>query len=113
MDDYIEQSDDDWRPALTRLRTICLERLTGHVEKMAYGMPTYFASDRPEVAFAKQVKYLSLYIMKSDVIDAHRTDLVGLDVGKGCVRFRRHDQIDWALVDTLIRDSGHSPSAPC
>jgi uncharacterized protein YdhG (YjbR/CyaY superfamily) len=81
--DYVFKVDRDWRPVVERLRAACRKYLTGYEEAMAYGMPTYHLNGQPEVAFARQAKYFSIYIMKEEVLDAHRQDLQGLSLGKG------------------------------
>jgi uncharacterized protein YdhG (YjbR/CyaY superfamily) len=113
VDDYLAHQGDEWRPVLERLRAACLHHLAGYREAMAYGMPTYAKGDRPAIAFAKQAKYLSLYVMKKEVLDAHRLALRGLDVGKGCIRFVRPDQIDWELIETLLVGTAGSTADPC
>ena len=111
--DYVAEVDADWRPVMVQLRTACREYLTGYEETMAYGMPTYKLNGQPEVAFARQVKHFSLYIMKEEVLDAHRHDLRGLSLGKGCVRYKRPDQIDWAVVRTLLKETKASAARAC
>jgi len=111
--DYVSQVDGIWRPVVERLRSLCLEHLHGYREQMSYGMPTYEIDGKPEIAFARQVKYLSLYVMKQGVLDAHRAALGQVSVGKGCIRFTRPEQIDWSLVESLIRGSAESSESPC
>jgi uncharacterized protein YdhG (YjbR/CyaY superfamily) len=113
VDDYIAQVDGPWRAPIERLRAACQERLHGYQELMSYGMPTYTVGGEPEIAFAKQVQYLSLYIMKKGVLDAHRGDLRDLSLGKGCVRYRRPDQIDWPVVELLLKETVQSTESPC
>jgi uncharacterized protein YdhG (YjbR/CyaY superfamily) len=113
VQDYVDNVDADWRPIVQQLRALCKEHLTGYQETMTYGMPTYKLNGRPEAAFARQVKYFSLYIMKEEVLDAHRPDLRGLSLGKGCVRYRRPDQIDWAVVRTLLKETNASAARAC
>jgi hypothetical protein len=73
---------------------------------MRHGMPTNGEEDEPEVAFANQAKYHSLYVMKKHVLDPHRSELPGLHVGKRCIRYARPDQIhDWILVERLPQDT--------
>lgn len=50
---------------------------------MAYGMPGYRRDSVIEVGFASQKQYISLYMLKQSVLDAHRAELAGLSVGKG------------------------------
>ena len=57
------------------------------------------------MAFGKQAHYLTLYILKQPVFDSHRIELAGLSLGKGCIRFRRPDQIDWDVVTSLLADT--------
>jgi hypothetical protein len=59
------------------------------------------------------VQYLSLYILQQSVLDAHRNELAGLSVGKGCVRFRRTDQVDWAVVTSLLSATRASDGEIC
>jgi hypothetical protein len=66
-----------------------------------------------EVSFAKQARYLSLYILKKPVLDAHRAELAGLSVGKGCVRYRLLEQVDWDIVALLLADTCKSSDAVC
>ena len=82
-------------------------------EKMEYGMPSYLRDGTVEVAFAKQARHLSLYLAKQGVLDGHRAALAGLSVGKGCIRYRRPDQIDWNVVTDLLAGTRASSEAPC
>jgi len=113
VDRYLEGFTGEWRTVLDRLRGRCTELLTGYEEHMAYGMPAYRRSGKVEISFAKQANYLSLYVLKSDVLDAAREDLAGADVGKGCVRYRRAALIDWAVVDRLLEATAASYDPPC
>ena len=111
--DYVSNVDEIWRPTVERFRVSCLEHLHDSRELMAYGMPTYEIEGRPVIAFARQVKHLSLYVMKKGVLDAHRSELANLSLGKGCVRFQRPEQINWTLVESLLRESADSKELPC
>jgi uncharacterized protein YdhG (YjbR/CyaY superfamily) len=110
---YIEEQPSDWQPTLKKLRSACRRELQGYAESMQYGMPAYARADQVEVTFAKQAQYLSLYILKKPVLDAHRGDLAGLSLGKSCIRYRRPDQIDWTLVSRLLADTDKAASDIC
>ena len=110
---YISQQPAEWQLALTRLRTACRDHLAGYTEVMAYGMPGYERAGHVEVGFGKQARYLSLYILKQPVFEAHRAELAGLSLGKGCIRYRRPDQIDWGVVSRLLADTCASSDAIC
>jgi hypothetical protein len=66
-----------------------------------------------EVGFGKQARYLSLYILKQPVFEAHRAEFAGVSLGKGCIRFRRPEQIDWAIVSRLLVDTYTSTDRAC
>jgi uncharacterized protein YdhG (YjbR/CyaY superfamily) len=113
VDEYLDEYDGEWREALIQLRSTCKTLLAGYDEVMAHGMPTYGRSGRIEVSFAKQAQYLSVYILKEAILDLHRAELAGLSVGKGCIRYRRVDQIDWNLIAQLLVDTTRIEGQPC
>jgi hypothetical protein len=80
---------------------------------MRYGMPAYSRGDQIEVGFGLQAKYLSLYILKQSVFEAQRAQLAGLSLGKGVIRYRRPDQIDWGVVAGLLAQTRASTDAVC
>jgi uncharacterized protein YdhG (YjbR/CyaY superfamily) len=110
---YIDEQDPEWQPALKKLRALCRRELRGFAEGIAYGMPSYSRAGQVEVSFAKQARYLSLHILQKPVLDAYRKQLAGISVGKGCIRYRRPDQIDWHLVASLLADANASLAAVC
>jgi len=70
---------------------------------MSHGMPSYLRDDVLEVAFASQKSHISLYILRRAALEANAGRLAGLSVGKGCIRFRRPEQIDPDTVRALLR----------
>ena len=110
---YIEEQPPQWQPTLRKLRAACRKQLRGYTERMAYGMPSYEYQGQVEVGFGKQAHYLSLYILKQPVFDAHIAELAGLSLGKGCIRYRRPEQIDWDVVSALLADTSRSTATIC
>jgi uncharacterized protein YdhG (YjbR/CyaY superfamily) len=110
---YIDEQPQEWQPTLKQLRALCPRELRGFSEDMAYRMPSYSRAGQVEVGFGKQARYLSLYILKQPVLDAHRKQLAGISTGKGCIRYRRPDQIDWAVVTSLLSDTDASEAEIC
>jgi hypothetical protein len=47
------------------------------------------------------------------VIAAHRAQLAGLSVGKGCIRYSRPEKIDFAVVEQLLIATRDSAAEPC
>jgi uncharacterized protein YdhG (YjbR/CyaY superfamily) len=113
VEGYLADVPEERRQALETLRTLCLDELAGYEEGMQYGMPSYSRDGSTvEVAFASQRNYISLYVLQS-VIRANAHLLAGLSVGKGCIRFKRPDQIDPTVVRPLLSDSAADKGAIC
>ncbi len=110
---YIAEQPVEWQRTLKTLRAACRKHLDGYSEVMAYGMPSYVREGAAEVSFARQAHYLSLYILNKSVLDANRSRLAGLDVGKGCVRYRHPGQLDWDVVADLLVATASSKSPVC
>ena len=112
VDGYLAELPDERREALTRLRELCRAELPGFTEKMSYGMPAY-ELDGNGVAFASQKQYISFYLLRTDVRRAFTERLAGHDMGKGCLRFRKPEQIDYDLVRDLLRATAAEPGPVC
>ena len=111
---YLEEVPQERRAALIQLHQLCKQVLVGCLPTMTYGMPGYQKpGGEVEVAFASQKNYISLYILHSEVLDQHRPELPHLSLGKGCIRFRKPDQIDFDLVEKLLEESWQSKTKTC
>ncbi|WP_406284576.1 iron chaperone [Embleya sp. NBC_00896] len=110
---YLAGMPEGRREALTRLRQLCRAELTGFDEVMAYGMPVYERDGTAEIAFAGQKHYISFYLMRSDVREAFEERLAGQDMGKGCLRFRRPESIDFDLLRDLLKATAARPGKVC
>ena len=65
-------------------------------------MPAYSRDGSTEISWASQKRYISLYVLRSDVLDAHRRRLAHLSVGKGCIRYRSPEAVDFAVVRSIL-----------
>ena len=110
---YIQEAPAERRAYLSRLRALCLEVLDGYEEVMEYGMPGYKRNGVGEVGFASQKNYISLYIVKADVVQANRELLGGLSVGKGCIRYSSVKKMDFDVVRKLLEDTVRSTGEVC
>ncbi|MEU9622335.1 MULTISPECIES: DUF1801 domain-containing protein [unclassified Streptomyces] len=112
---YLAEVPEERRDALARLRELCRAELAGFGEVMAYGMPAYERDGAVEIAFAAQKQYISFYLMRGDVREAFAERLAGQDMGKGCLRFRKAEAIDYDLVRDLLRATATAagPGAVC
>jgi uncharacterized protein YdhG (YjbR/CyaY superfamily) len=114
VEEYLAEVPEEQRPALETLRELCLDELTGYEEGMQYGMPSYSRDGNAvEVAFARQKNYISLYVLRESIIEANTHLLNGLSVGKGCIHFKRPEQIDPAIVRPLLSDSAADTGPIC
>ena len=111
VDEYLETVPPQRLAALTRLRELCAQTLEGYRESMEYGGPCYSKNGVIEVGFMSQKQYISFYVLKKDVVDKYRDQLK--DAGKGCIRYRRPEQIDFDLVERLLRGTVESSGKIC
>lgn len=113
VDEYLAEAPEARREALAALRALCREELAGFREVMAYGMPSYEREGKGEIAFADQKRYISFYLMRTDVRDAFADRLASHDMGKGCLRLRDPRTIDFTLVRDLLRATAATPGTAC
>lgn len=112
---YLEEVSEARRPVLEQLRRLCCDILKGFDESMCYGMACYIRNGEAEVAFASQKQYISLYILRTDVMQAHRALLQGkgISVGKGCIRYSSPGAIDFAVVAQILQATQSSQGLVC
>lgn len=104
VDEWMGEIEPARRPVFERLRGLCRERLTGWQEGMHWGMPGYgpVGSDCL-VAFNSQKRHLAFYAGEV-AVERFASDLAGVDCGKGCVRYRKPEQVDFAVVAAMLDD---------
>jgi hypothetical protein len=65
--------------------------------------------DTAKVGLSSRAQYISLYVCAADaeghVAERYRDRLPRADIGKGCVRFKRFDDLDPAAVKDLLREA--------
>ena len=69
---------------------------------MRYGMPGYELGGVVEIGFASQKRSISFYVLRRAALQANVDRLTGFSVGKGCIRFRRPEEIDEGTVRALL-----------
>jgi uncharacterized protein YdhG (YjbR/CyaY superfamily) len=113
VDEYLKEVPVDRLPALQKLRDLCVTHLAGFEESMAYGLPGYSRAGTVEVGFASQKNNIALYILRKDVLDVHRSKFAPSAVGKGCIRYRNPNQIDFDLVRQMLIATVKSEGIVC
>ena len=112
---YLNEVPAGRKDALKKLRELCRTHLTGFTESMDYGGPTYSRNGEAEVGFMSQKHYIGLYILRTDVMKTHRTQLErrGVSVGKGAIRYSSPERIDYHVVESMLRATVKSTGPVC
>ncbi|WP_297514199.1 DUF1801 domain-containing protein [uncultured Caulobacter sp.] len=101
VDDFLREVEPARRPALDRLRAMCVERFGARAERMAFGMPSYGDPKTPLISFNSQKQYIALYAGRA-ALDAFPDRMKGVDRGGGCARWKKPEAIDFELVADIL-----------
>ncbi|MEQ1746154.1 MAG: DUF1801 domain-containing protein [Saprospiraceae bacterium] len=125
-EDYMGKLPEDRKAAITTLRKTILDNLpSGFSETIGYGMMGYvvphglypagyhcdpqqplpfmgFASQKNFVSFYHMGLYASPALMEWFVSEYPKHTKARLDMGKSCIRFKKMDQIPFALIGELV-----------
>lgn len=112
---YLDEVPAERKAALTQLRSLCCTTLKGFEESMQYGGPCYTRNGVVEIGFASQKNFIGLYILRNDVMDAHRNLLKGkgISLGKGCIRYSKPEKIDFKVVELMLKATHESTGVIC
>ncbi len=99
ISEYLEELPPDRRSALKELRALIHRVAPKTVEAMQYGLPAF----GDLCALASQKNYMSLYVCESDIVKAHLGQLGKVSCGKGCIRFKRLDDLNLSAVESILR----------
>jgi uncharacterized protein YdhG (YjbR/CyaY superfamily) len=112
---YLKEAPAERRAALTKLRDLCRATLTDFEESMEYGGPCYSRNGVVEVGFASQKHFIGLYILRTDVMNAHKhlLKVKGVSHGKGCIRYSKPERIDFNVVEQMLRATQESRGVVC
>ena len=112
---YIEEAPAERQETLRRLRDLCRAELRGFEETLDYGGPSYKRNGEVEVGFASQKHFIGLYILRTDVMNAHRDQLrgKGISLGKGAIRYSKPERIDFDVVRSMLRGTVKSTGPVC
>jgi hypothetical protein len=126
-DQYINLLTEDRKEAIGKLRKVILDNLPeGFVETMAYGMIAYVVPHSiypngyhcdpkqalPFISIASQKNYIALHhlgiygstqLLDWVIAEYPKHSKTKLDMGKGCIRFKKIDQIPFNLIVELCK----------
>ncbi len=104
-EDYFNALPEARRKDLSVLRDRIRSLLPKAQETMACKMPTY-EIDGFVCAIASQKHHMSLYLCDAALLEKYKNALAHLDLGKGCVRFKKLEDLPMDAVEALIREAG-------
>jgi uncharacterized protein YdhG (YjbR/CyaY superfamily) len=82
---------------------------------MRYGNRSFSRNGAVEVGFAGQKNFIGLYVLRTDVMEAH-THLLegkGISFGKGAIRYSKPERIDFIVVERMLRGTLKSTGPTC
>lgn len=101
--EYIAALEDDWRKDKVKaLRAIIKEKAPNLKEGINYKMLSYSDDRGPAFHLNAQKNYVSFYVGNASKVDPNGVLLKGIDVGKGCVRFKKTIDISETRIDEFI-----------
>jgi uncharacterized protein YdhG (YjbR/CyaY superfamily) len=122
VDDYLSELPDDRREAIKKVRALVKKNLPkGYKERMSYGMitwdvpletfpDTYNGQPLCYIGLANQKNYMSLYLVnvygdpkrEKELRDGFDKAGKKLDMGKGCVRFKKLDDLPLDVIGKVV-----------
>ena len=108
VDAYIAALPAERRADMEELRALVHEAIAGVSERMAYKMPGFETTDLV-CCIAAQKRHFSIYICDPDLLDRFRDQLAGLDLGKGCIRFKWFEQLPRTALRELLQAAAAAP----
>lgn len=104
VDAWLAERAPERRAIFEELRSACRAELPGWDERMMWGMPGYGPpGEASVVSFNDQKRHIALYPGPT-AIERFADRLAGIDCGKGCIRYRRPDEVDLDMVRAMLRD---------
>jgi uncharacterized protein YdhG (YjbR/CyaY superfamily) len=101
---YFKSLDAPTRATLTELRSWVMKVAPHASETMMYRMPTYLLGEL-WVSYKAQKNYFSLYLCEASVVAKHAKALAHLNVGKGCIRFKKLEQLPKKDILEMLKES--------
>ena len=114
---YLAELPAEAKGDLAKVRRLIRNSVPDAVECMRYGLPAYELGELL-CSFAAQRNYLALYLLDPEVVAKFRTRLGKLSSGKGCIRFKRFEElpietIRMMLGEAALRRRAGTTSGPC
>lgn len=103
IDEYISTCDVAVQAVLRELRQVIKSQAPEAMEKISYGMPTFYLNGNL-VHFAAQKRHIGFYPTPS-AIEKFREDFeaYGFKYSKGAVQFPIGKVLPWELIERIVR----------
>ncbi|MEO8674960.1 MAG: DUF1801 domain-containing protein [Casimicrobiaceae bacterium] len=105
VDAYLAELPDAKRATLAGLRALIRKSAPKAREHMAHGMPGYSIGDSLLCAMAAQKNNFALYVCNAPLVDRYRARLGTKDIGKGCIRFKRPEDLAHNAAGELVAEA--------
>ena len=102
--EYLNALEDDWRKGkVEEIRKLIKSKALNIEEGVNYKMLCYRDEKGPSFSIWMLKKnYVSLYIGNASKVDKDGSLLKGIDVGKGCLRFKKSVNVEDTRIDEFI-----------
>jgi len=117
-DDYIAQIDEPRRSAIKNIHAMITKAVPKLKPSIQYGMIGYGTyhykydsgreGDARIVALASQKGYISVYGCGAQVTPEIKRDLPKANFGKGCIRFKKPEDINLKALEKLVKSAARS-----
>ena len=101
--EYLDLLEEDWRKEkLLQIRAIILDKAFDFKERINYKMLCYTDKSGDLFHLNAQKNYVSLYVGDTAKIDPSGDLLKGLNLGKGCIRFKKSVNVEETRIDEFL-----------
>ena len=100
IDEYLKELPSERRTALSEMRALIHRVAPKTVEAMQYGLPAF----GDLCAMASQKNHMALYVCEGDIVKTHLAQLGKVSCGKGCIRFKRIEDLNLNAVETVLKE---------
>lgn len=101
--EYLAALKEDWRQEkLLELRDLIFSKAPKITESIGYKMLRYGGNKTSVFHLNAQKNYVSLYVGNTEKIDESGELLKDLNIGKGCIRFKKSTIISDTRIDEFI-----------
>jgi uncharacterized protein YdhG (YjbR/CyaY superfamily) len=101
--EYMKVLEPDWRKEkLQELRKLIKKHGPELKEGIKYGVLVYRDGDSGPFGLNAQKNSVNFYVGTAKKVDTDGTLLAGLDVGKGCIRFKKTKAISATRIEEFI-----------